>query len=87
MVVNYYNLTPSPASLKEWFLENGTIELGSLKTLADLTRVFRKARIAELTGVGELEWRADFIYEIDVGPVHVRLQVLLILKLSRPTVT
>lgn len=66
MVTNYYALTPSDSHLQEWYSKSN-ISLGTSATRHELIMAFRAEKIAELTGSGDTERLANFIYEVDVS--------------------
>lgn len=80
---NFPELAPSERDLEQWMEDNADIcneELDSLEqdslSAADVTRLYRKQKIAELTGVEGKKPQAAFIYDLrNVVRPHLLLAV------------
>lgn len=72
MVVNHYALTPSKLDLQELYAKSSISssldpEASRTELVKALVKAFREEKVAGLTGSGDTERMANFIYEVDVS--------------------
>ena len=64
-MTHYSELSPDTDALVEWCRENHrTLPPGAVMQREDLLVVYRKAKVADLTGVSGQKRKAKFIYDL-----------------------
>ena len=64
-MTHYSELSPDTDALVEWCRENHRVlQPGAVMKREDLLVVYRKAKIADLTGVSGQKRKAKFIYDL-----------------------
>lgn len=87
--VHFSELSPDAARIQVWALENShLVHANMARTKKDLIVLYRKAKVADLTGVANGERKAKFIYDLDepVGcTVCFSVAALILPPLHMPT--
>ena len=65
LLTHYSELSPTTDALLEWCRQNhGLLPPGAVMQREDLLVVYRKAKVADLTGVSGQKRKAKFIYDL-----------------------